>query len=70
VLAYEGPKARYRVRHTAKTPFVLRTFGASELRFARPGETVDATVDLPAGPVFVAVTSAKTWSIALDNTRP
>jgi hypothetical protein len=70
VLTYSGPKARFRVRHTAKEPFVLRTFGASELQFARVGETVDSLVTLPKGPVFVAVTSPKTWSMTPEKAKP
>jgi len=67
VLAYDGPRARFRVRHAAKMPFVLRTFGATDLRFARVGESIDTPVDIPAGPLFVAVTSPGIWSITADK---
>ena len=67
VLAYDGPKARFRIRHAAKVPFVLRTFGATDLRFARVGDSVDTPVDIPAGPLFVAVTSSGVWSITADR---
>src|SRR5262249_42660915 len=67
VLAYDGLAARFRVRHGGRMPFVLRTFGATDRRFATVGDSVDEPVDIPAGPLFVAVASPGVWSITADH---
>jgi len=64
VLYYNGPKARLRVTHDESTPLLIRTFGNSLQRFARGSERVDTTIDLPAGPLFIAVSALGGWSLA------
>ncbi len=64
VLAYRGPKARFRVTHSGDSSFVLRTYGSSTLTFTRGRGAANGIVTLAAGPLFVAVTTVGDWSIA------
>jgi hypothetical protein len=64
VLAYCGPAIRAHIKHDTKSSFVLRTFGSAEMQFARGAELTDTTVEIPAGPLFIAVTTTGAWSIA------
>jgi hypothetical protein len=64
VLAYCGAATQVHLTHEAKSPFVMRTFGSTAMQFTRGAELTDTTVELPAGPLFIVVTTTGTWSIA------
>lgn len=70
VLAYCGDGMRAHITHAAKSPFLLRTFGTAEMQFTRGAEVTDATIEIPRGPLFIAVTTMGTWSIAPLNQKP
>ena len=64
VLAYRGPAASFHVTYSGASSFVLRTYGRADTTFARASGGADAIVKLPAGPLFVAVTTVGDWTIA------
>jgi hypothetical protein len=64
VLAYRGPAASFHVTYSGASSFLLRTYGRTDSVFAQVSGGSDDIVKLPAGPLFVAVTTVGGWTIA------
>jgi hypothetical protein len=64
VLSYVGPPRRVLLEHPEATRFVLRIYAQDDITVLADREgPYREEVDLPAGPAFLSVSTAGTWSI-------